>query len=325
MDEFELIRQYFTRTLTDADVRIGIGDDGAVLRPAAGRDLITVVDTLVEGVHYPANLSAKDIAWRAVAVNLSDIAAMAGRPRWMTLALTLKDADRQWLEDFSEGLFAAANEHNVSLVGGDTTSGRQVVVSIQIIGDVDPDRVLTRSGANVGDLIYVSGTLGDAAAGLELLQAGTVSSDAAKKLADRFCHPSARVTVGQAIASLASAAIDVSDGLYADTLKLLQASGAGGRMEVDALPVSAALQAEFDPQRARRFALGGGDDYELCFTLPSAKESALSEIALQQNVSLTRIGTVTDGGGLACTENGAPFEYRDSGYVHFNEAGKSAI
>ena len=325
MDEFELIRQYFTRTLTDADVRIGVGDDGAVLRPAAGRDLITVVDTLMEGVHYPANLSARDIAWRAVAVNLSDIAAMAGRPRWMTLALTLKDADREWLEGFSAGLFAAANEHNVSLVGGDTTRGGQVVVSIQITGDADPDRILTRSGANVGDRIYVSGTLGDAAAGLELLQAGTVSSDAAKKLVERFCRPSARVSLAQAIVPLASAAIDVSDGLYADTFKLLQASGAGGRIEVDALPVSAALQAEFDPERARQFVLGGGDDYELCFTLPAAKEFELSEIALQQKVSLTCIGTVTEGGGLACTENGAPVEYRDSGYLHFDEAGKPGV
>lgn len=322
MDEFELIRRHFMRTLTDADVRIGIGDDGAVLRPAAGRDLITVVDTLVEGVHYPANLSARDIAWRAVAVNLSDIAAMAGRPRWMTLALTLKDADRQWLEGFSAGLFAAASEHNVSLVGGDMTRGRQVVVSIQIMGDVDPDRVLTRSGASVGDLIYVSGTPGDAAAGLELLQSDTVSSATARKLADRFRHPSARIALGQAIAPLASAAIDVSDGLYADTLKLLQASGAGGRIEMDALPVSTALQAEFDPERARRFALGGGDDYELCFTLPSAEESGLGKIALQQNVRLTRIGTVTESDGLACTENGAPFAYRDSGYLHFDEAGK---
>ena len=132
MDEFELIRQYFTRTLTDSDVRIGIGDDGALLRPAAGRDLITVVDTLVEGVHYPLNMAAADIAWRAVAVNLSDIAAMGARPRWMTLALTLREADPNWLAEFSDGLFAAAAEHDVSLVGCDTTRGRQVVVSIQI-------------------------------------------------------------------------------------------------------------------------------------------------------------------------------------------------
>ncbi len=323
MDEFELIRQYFTRDLADTDVRIGIGDDGAVLRPAAGRDLIAVVDTLVEGVHYPLNLGAADIAWRAVAVNLSDIAAMAGRPRWMTLALTLSDVDRDWLDGFASGLFAAASEHHVSLVGGDTTRGRQVVVSIQILGDVDPDRILTRSGANVGDRIYISGTPGDAAAGLELLQSDAVSSATARTLVERFCRPSARVSLAQAIAPLASAAIDVSDGLYADTLKLLQASGRGGWLEVDALPVSTALQAEFDPQRARQFALGGGDDYELCFTLPAARESGLSEIALQQSVSLTCIGTVTEGGGLACTENGAPFEYRDSGYLHFDAAGEA--
>ena len=323
MDEFELIRQYFTRTLTDSDVRIGIGDDGALLRPAAGRDLITVVDTLVEGVHYPLNLGAADIAWRAVAVNLSDIAAMGARPRWMTLALTLREADPDWLADFSDGLFAAAAEHDVSLVGGDTTRGRQVVVSIQITGDVDPERVLTRSGAKAGERIYISGTLGDAAAGLELLQSGAVSSDTARELVDRFRRPSARIALAQAIAPLASAAIDVSDGLYADTLKLLQASGAGGRIEVDALPLSAALRAEFDAERARQFALAGGDDYELCFTLPAEEEYRLSEIALQQNVRLTRVGIVTEGVGLDCTDNGAPFAYRDAGYRHFDAAEKA--
>ena len=323
MDEFELIRQYFTRTLTDSDVRIGIGDDGALLRPAAGRDLITVVDTLVEGVHYPLNLGAADIAWRAVAVNLSDIAAMGARPRWMTLALTLREADPDWLADFSDGLFAAATEHDVSLVGGDTTRGRQVVVSIQITGDVDPERVLTRSGAKAGERIYISGTLGDAAAGLELLQSGAVSSDTARELVDRFRRPSARIALAQAIAPLASAAIDVSDGLYADTLKLLQASGAGGRIEVDALPLSAALRAEFDAERARQFALAGGDDYELCFTLPAEEEYRLSEIALQQNVRLTRVGIVTEGVGLDCTDNGAPFAYRDAGYRHFDAAEKA--
>ena len=325
MDEFELIRQYFTRTLTDSDVRIGIGDDGALLRPAAGRDLITVVDTLVEGVHYPLNMAAADIAWRAVAVNLSDIAAMGARPRWMTLALTLREADPNWLAEFSDGLFAAAAEHDVSLVGGDTTRGRQVVVSIQITGDVDPDRVLTRSGAKAGDRIYISGTAGDAAAGLELLRSGTVSSDTANELVDRFRRPNARIALAQAIAPLASAAIDLSDGLYADTLKLLQASGAGGRIAVDALPMSAALRAEFDAQRARQFALAGGDDYELCFTLPAEEEYRLSEIALQQNVRLTRVGIVTEGVGLDCTDNGAPFAYLDAGYRHFDAAEKAWV
>jgi len=323
VDEFELIRQYFTRASTDTDVRVGIGDDGAVLRPAVGRDLVTVVDTLVEGVHFPANLGASDIAWRAVAVNLSDVAAMGGRPRWMTLALTLKNTDRRWLGEFSDGLFAAANEHNVSLVGGDTTRGQQVVISIQITADVEPDRALTRSGASAGDLIYVSGTPGDAAAGLELLQSNALTTDDARSLADRFCRPSARVRLAQAIAPLASAAIDVSDGLYADAQKLLQASGVGGQLEVNALPLSAALQATFDTARAREFALGGGDDYELCFTLPAENESRLNNIASQQNVSLTRIGNVTAGDDFVCTESGERFEYRDSGYRHFNEAEKS--
>ena len=292
MDEFELIHQYFARAVADSDVLIGIGDDGAVLRPEPGRDLVSVVDTLVEGVHYPRDLSAKDIGYRAVAVNLSDIAAMAGRPRWMTLALTLREVDLAWLEGFSIGLFEAAAEHGVALVGGDTTRGSHPVISVQIIGDVNPDAVLTRLGANVGDLICVSGTPGDAAAGLELLRSDAVSTDAGTTLANRFRRPTARIALAQVIASWATAAIDVSDGLYADTLKLLQSGGRGGEITVDALPLSDAMQAQFNPEQARQFALGGGDDYELCFTVPPEKESLLREIAEQQRVQLTRIGVV---------------------------------
>ena len=166
MDEFELIRRYFDQPTTDDSVRVGVGDDGAVLVPAVGRELVTVIDTLVEGVHFPAKLQADAIGYRAVAVNLSDIAAMGARPRWMTLALTLDEANEKWLEGFASGLYAAAEEHHVSLVGGDTTSGTQKVISIQITGDVDPGMSISRAGASFGDLLFVSGTIGDAAAGL---------------------------------------------------------------------------------------------------------------------------------------------------------------
>jgi len=228
MDEFEIIRHYFERAVSDDSIRVGIGDDGAVLRPDAGRDLVTVIDTLVSEVHFPRTLSPADIGYRSVAVNLSDIAAMAGRPRWMLLALTLSDSDPSWLASFSSGLFAAAEEFDLTLVGGDTTRWQETAISIQITGDVVVDKALTRSGANPGDSIYVTGTPGDASAGLAVLQSGAPRSRDVDYLIKRFARPNARVAIGQEIAEHASAAIDLSDGLFTDIEKLLTASAVSG-------------------------------------------------------------------------------------------------
>jgi thiamine-monophosphate kinase len=322
MDEFELIRQYFTAESPGSGVLVGVGDDGAVMRPEAGRDLVSVIDTLVEGVHYPSDLDATDIGYRAVVVNLSDIAAMAARPRWMTLALTLRDVDQKWLAGFSEGLFAAADEQDVALVGGDTTRGEQTVISVQITGDLDPNLVLTRSGAKPGDSIYVSGTPGDAAAGLKLMQRNIFSAGTGVRLTDKFCHPVARIELAQKIAPFATAAIDVSDGLYADVQKLLRASSLGGQIDIDTLPLSTEIIEQFGVDQARLFALGGGDDYELCFTLAAEDETLLVDDITGGKVRITRIGTVTEGGGLCCRQAGVMFDYDDTGYLHFGELGK---
>ena len=174
MDEFELISRYFDRQTGIAGVAVGIGDDGAVLVPTSGTQQVQVIDTLVEGVHFPTTIAPADIAYRAVAVNLSDIAAMGGRPRWMTLALTLRDSSADWVGDFAAGLFAAADEYGVALVGGDTTSGPVVVASVNMSGEVAPGGALLRSGASAGDGIYVTGSLGDAAAGLVLMMRTTI-------------------------------------------------------------------------------------------------------------------------------------------------------
>ena len=216
MDEFEIIRRYFARESSGEGIRVGIGDDGAVLIPAHDRDLISVVDTLVSGIHYPETLAPVDIGYRAVAVNLSDVAAMGARPRWMTLALTLVNAERAWLDGFARGLFEAADEHALALVGGDTTRGEQTVISVQIIADVDPGKAMLRAGAEEGDAIYVTGTVGDAAAGLSILQSGLPGSDDVDYLIRQFTRPVARIEAGAAIASIAHAAIDLSDGLYTD-------------------------------------------------------------------------------------------------------------
>lgn len=317
MDEFALIRRYFVSPDDDASVRIGIGDDGAVLRPTAGRELLVVVDSLIESVHFPAGFDPADAGFRAVAVNLSDIAAMGGRPRWMTLALTLVDADENWLEQFATGLRAAADQFGVALVGGDTTRGRQTVITIQIVGEVQTGGALLRSTATPGDLIFVSGNVGDAAAGLSLLKSGSDGSSAARFLVSRFRRPTARIGLGAALVQLANAAIDVSDGLIGDLKKLLGASGCGARIELRRLPVSEELRLLFDATTARRFALSGGDDYELCFTAPAASERQVQDAAGTVGVPVTCIGEIEAGDRLVCTDAGKVVAYDDDGYTHF--------
>ena len=321
MDEFEIIRRYFKRAEHDEAVRVGIGDDGAVLEPETGRELVVVVDTLVQDVHWPRNLSAADVGYRAVEVNLSDIAAMAGRPRWMTLALTLSDNDPEWLEGFARGLFESAARFGVSLVGGDTTRGVQTVISIHIIGDVGRNAFLTRSGAQSGHLIFVTGTPGDAAAGLASIQDPAASPGGAeadrRALIQRFLRPTARIEFGAAIANIASAAIDVSDGLFADTRKLLEASGAGGWIESERLPLSSAIGRVFDDNQARRFALAGGDDYELCFTTDPAREKDVRAAADRLDLPVACIGQVDASGRLELRRGGRPADFKDDGYLHF--------
>jgi thiamine-monophosphate kinase len=319
MDEFEIIRRYFVPDSSSKDVVIGIGDDGAVLRPDANRDLVTVIDTLVAGVHFPQKMRPQDIAYRAVAVNVSDIAAMGARSRWMTCALTLTDPSEEWLSGFAEGLGLAAKEYQVELVGGDTTRGSECVVTVQITGDVAKGKALTRRGAQPGDSIFVSGTPGDAACGLSLLQEklredGDPDSD--NYLIRRFTNPNARFGLGLKLSGIASAAIDVSDGLYADLEKLLQMSAVGGNIELLDIPLSGALRDEKSLEDSIALALGGGDDYELCFTAPPG---AVDTSVLLAGVSIARIGEVNTAPGLFCTQDGSSINYHDKGYRHFSE------
>jgi thiamine-monophosphate kinase len=318
LDEFQLIRRFFDRPSSDRSVRTGIGDDGAVLTPEPGRELVTVMDTLIEGVHFPGLLAPFDIGYRAVAVNLSDIAAMGARPRWMTLALTLDNADENWLQEFANGLFAAADAFGVSLVGGDTTRGKQKVISIQITGDVSAGKFMRRSGASPGDLIFVSGTVGDAAAGLSLIDDEDESTDSKRFLQNRFCRPTARVALGQALAGIATAAIDVSDGLFADAERLLLASEVAGVIEMNSLPRSAALRSLNDNEDALiRLALTGGDDYELCFAAAPENEHELAALADRLAVEISCIGKVQQGAGLTCQRDGKPTNFQHHGYKHF--------
>jgi thiamine-monophosphate kinase len=235
--EFDIIAKYFDRRTTRGDVLLGIGDDAAVLSVPADRRLVVAMDTIVEGVHFPQGTAAADIGYRALAVNLSDLAAMGAQPAWMTLSLSAPVSDAAWFEGFSRGLFELAERYHVALVGGDTVKG-PLVVTVQIAGIVETDRWLTRAGARPGDLLFVSGAPGEAAAGLAAIQRTLPITSATQQLRQRFVRPEPRVSLGRQLRGIATAAMDVSDGLLTDLDKLTAASGCGARVDVDALPLS---------------------------------------------------------------------------------------
>jgi len=299
-----------------SDVLLGIGDDGALLTPPPGESLIVVADTLVVERHFPATLPADDIGYRAAATNLSDIAAMGGEPRWATLALTMPEMNAVWAQTFLRGLFTAFDEAGVALVGGDTTRG-PLTITVQIVGSVPPGLALTRRGAQPGDLVYVSGTLGDAAAGLRLLAAAPADT-AAQWLAQRFCRPSARLALGRALRGLASACIDVSDGLLADLGHIATQSGCGMRIDADRLPLSDSLRRACAPAECLSLAASGGDDYELAFTVPAARRAELEAALAGTAEAVTCIGQVVAGEGVVLVDGtGLPITPAATGYRHF--------
>ena len=293
LGEFELIDRFFRDVgRPRADVVLGVGDDGAVLRSPPGHELVAVSDTLVAGVHFPLDAPARSVGHRALAVNLSDIAAMGASPAWALLSLTLPEVHERWLTEFAGGFSRLARTHDVQLVGGDTTRG-PLSISVQVIGFVPPDQALRRSSARPGDLLFVSGHPGEAAAGLALLQ-GTHPARAAlpdserRSLIERFEFPQPRMALALQLRGVASACMDVSDGLLGDAEKLARASGLRLRVDLERLPLSSALAEAFEPSTALELALTGGDDYELLFTV-SRKYLDRLEL-LQRNGDITQIG-----------------------------------
>jgi thiamine-monophosphate kinase len=279
VNEFELIERFFTGLgARREDVRLGVGDDAALLTPPPDTELVACADTLVAGRHFPPATDAADVGWRALAVNLSDLAAMGATPAWATLALTIPEPDEEWLGGFVAGFGALALSHDVALVGGDTTRG-PLTITVQALGHVPPGTALRRSGARPGDLVYVTGWPGDAAAGLALLDGRLGGSGADRgALIAKFLRPEPRVAFGIRLRAVASACIDVSDGLAADLGRLAAASEVAALIRAAELPLSRALHALAGPARAREFALGGGDDYELVFTVPPAARPALARV-----------------------------------------------
>ena len=316
MSEFDLIRRHFTRPTPGA--LLGVGDDAALLQVGSGRVLAVSSDMLVCGTHFFADADPRLLGHKTLAVNLSDLAAMGAAPRWATLALALPSADEAWLEQFSAGFFALASVYGVELVGGDTTRG-PLNLCVTIMGEVDATQALRRSGARPGDEIWVSGKLGDAALALAHLQGHVaLSADEFAACAPALHQPQPRVALGLALCGIANSAIDISDGLLADLAHILDASQVGAELDLSAIPVSAIMQVHLDRPTGFQCVLSGGDDYELCFTVPVSRHADVLRIGEQLDLPLTRIGSVVAGRGCIVRDAaGNLINQESSGYDHF--------
>ena len=312
--EFALVDRIRARVRARADVVLGIGDDAAILRVPAGHDLVVSCDTLVPGVHFPTETAPADIGWKALAVNLSDLAAMAATPAWCTLALTLPDADGEWVDAFLDGFLELAEQHAVTLVGGDTTRG-PLSITITAHGFVPDGQALRRDGARAGDEVWVTGSIGDAAGALAQWRARGPSS---AKLRHRLDRPTPRIDAGLALRGLATAGIDLSDGLAADLGHVLKASGVGARIDLGRLPTSRTLAGHFDPAQRWPLQLSGGDDYELCFTAPASAALAIERAMASCEVTATVVGVLVAEPGLRfTTPEGEDYTPAVAGFQHF--------
>ena len=317
--EFDLIRDYFAdATGVRTDVVLGIGDDCALLRPPAGSILAVSMDTLVEGRHFRRGADPVSLGHKALAVNLSDLAAMGAEPAWVTLALTMPTADTDWLRGFVEGFSALAAQHGVQLVGGDTTRG-PLSITLQAHGFVEEDSALTRSGGRPGDRLFVSGRIGDAALALARATNSPSSAEEAGYLQQHLDRPMPRVALGRLLRRRAGAAIDLSDGLLADLGHVCSASGLGARVELGRVPVSQAVAAECTAGRWQ-YALAGGDDYELLFSVPEAKVADVLRLCSGADQPVQEIGCLVDEPGIVLVyPDGHASKEIPLGFDHFRD------
>ena len=304
MAEFSIIDTYFNRKNANS-VDLGVGDDSALLTPPPQQQLVICADTSVAGRHFPLDTHPHAIGWKSVAVNLSDIAAMGAKPHSILLALSLPQIDHHWLKDFSQGLYDCCDQFGVSLIGGDTTQSPHLTITVTALGWIETGQAVTRAGAQVDDLICVSGTVGDAAFALQHM---------GHPLQKRLDYPTPRCQLGQQLKGLASSMIDVSDGLAQDLGHILKASGVGAVLQLDQLPVSSDI-AKLEQEKKWQLALAGGDDYELCFTISPQNYHLLAQQKL--DVNLTIIGQITKNLGLTFFQNGVDYSIQFHGYQHF--------
>ena len=316
LSEFDLISRYFTHA--PRHTTLAVGDDAALLSVSAGCELAASTDMLVEGLHFFADVDPQALGHKALAVNLSDLAAMGAMPRWAMLSLALPDVDTQWLEGFSRGFFALADKHGVDLIGGDTTRGPRNI-SVQIMGEVRRGRALRRDGAKIGDDIWVSGQLGDAAAAVAHRRGKlTLEPAALDHCRIRLDWPTPRIALGLELSALANSAIDLSDGLLGDLAHICERSGVGAEVAYPAVPCSGDLQPLRDCAPVMHAILAGGDDYELCFTAAPGRAAEIEALSVTLDIALTRIGSIVDGNAVAVFDAaGRSLPVEDKGFDHF--------
>ena len=308
MNEFDLIEKYFNWKQANK-IELSVGDDCALISIDANYQLATSVDTLIEGVHFPQETSPADIAHKALAVNLSDLAAMGATPKYFTLALTLPEFDQHWLEQFSSSLKSLSDEYQINLVGGDTTKGK-LSITINVTGTVPSGQALLRSSAKVGDAIFVSNVIGDAALAWQQIQQEISPS---KELLKQFNMPNPQVSLGQALLGVANACIDISDGLEQDLGHILFSSNVGASINLADIPLSQELSNHLEKTNDWCLPLAGGDDYQLCFSVPEARIDDLKKIEIDLGITLTKIGVITKNQNLKIVG----FDKTCQSYQHF--------
>ncbi len=315
MPEFDIIDKYFKSIpINRKDVVLGIGDDCAILEIPENCQLVTSTDTLISGVHFPKETSAKDIGYKALAVNLSDLAAMGAEPAWASLALTLPDEDYHWLEKFVEGFSNLAAQHNVQLIGGDTTKG-PLSITVQIYGFIQKGKTLRRDCAKAGDLVYVTGVIGDAGLGLKKI---FNKLENLNKCVQQLNRPVPRIEIAQALTNVSCCAIDISDGLLADLGHITKESQCAAVIELEKIPTSKELKSHYKNNIDWQQVITSGDDYELCFTINKDNQYKLNKIQNSFGVPLTCIGKIEKGQGVRSVDsNGRELNISSQGYSHF--------
>jgi thiamine-monophosphate kinase len=314
--EFELISRHFMRPATNAV--LGVGDDAALIDVTNGMDLAVSTDTMVSGTHFFPDVDPEHLGHKALAVNLSDMAAMGALPYWAMLALTLPSVDHQWLGAFAKGFFDLAAEYNVSLVGGDTTRG-PLTLTVTIMGEVPMGAALRRNGAKAGNDVWVSGNLGDAALAVAHRHGKLVLEESDyHEAVMRLYEPTPRVNLGQALRGLATAAIDISDGLLADLGWICRLSGVGATVDLSQVPVSPIGAKHVASDAGLTAIVAGGDDYELCFTAPANARESITDLTNVLGIPLTRIGQVKRGKGVSLMNDGKPVKIDGRGFDHFS-------
>ncbi len=315
VSEFDLIANYFTRPTRHT--KLGVGDDAALISPAHGMELAISVDMLVAGTHFFHDTDAYNLGWKSLAVNVSDMAAMGANPKWTTLAIALPEINELWLSEFSRGFFACAEAFNIDLIGGDTTRG-PLTISVQIMGEIPTGKAIKRSGAEAGDDIWVSGTLGSPALALAHLQGKVaIAESALPACLDALHTPMPRTALGLSLRDIANSCIDISDGLLADLGHILEASNLGAQLNLDQLPCHDFLRERLGDPAFQQYPLAGGDDYELVFTAPESQREKISQLSKQLNLPLSLIGETTKYLGLKVNYKNKTLAISKRGFDHF--------